>query len=74
MKNQKLISLFSLVLFFGLILAGCSKNDKKTSSKDDEKVDVTAIEGEYVEINLPTMQCNTCKSNYRKSRKQSRRC
>ena len=65
MKNQKLISLLSLVLFFGLLLAGCSKNDNKTSSKDDlkvdGKVDVTAIEGEYVEIKLPTIHCNSCK-------------
>ena len=71
MKNQKIISLLSLVLFFGLLLAGCSKNDKETSSMDDEKVDgkedVTAIEGEYIEINLPTMQCNMCKATIEKA-------
>ena len=67
MKNQKLISLLSLVLLFGLLIVGCNKNDKETSSKENESVDETAIEGEYVEINLPNMQCNMCKETIEKS-------
>ena len=48
MKNQKLISLLSLVLFFGLLIVSCNKNDKETTSKENESVDETAVEGEYV--------------------------
>ena len=61
MKNQNLVSLLSIVLFFGLLIAGCGKNDNETSTKDKEEVEVNSIEGEYVEIKLPTMQCNVCK-------------
>ena len=67
MKNQKLISLLSLVLFLGLLIVSCNKNDKETTSKENESVDETAVEGEYVEINLPTMQCNMCKETIEKS-------
>jgi copper chaperone CopZ len=67
MKNQKLISYLTLVLFLGLLLVSCNKNNKETISKDDEKVDVTAIEGKYVEINLPTMQCSMCKATIEKA-------
>ena len=67
MKNQKLISLLSLVLFFGILIAGCGKNDKETSSKENEPVDETAVEGEYVEIQLPTIQCNMCKETIEKA-------
>lgn len=61
MKNQNLVSLLSIVLFFGLLIVGCGKNDNETSRKDKEDVEVNSIEGEFVKIKLPTMQCNVCK-------------
>jgi copper ion binding protein len=54
-------------LFLGLLIVSCNKNDKETTSKENESVDETAIEGEYVEINLPTMQCNSCKKTIEKA-------
>lgn len=54
-------------MFLGLLIVGCNKNDKETSSKENESEDETAVEGEYVEINLPTMQCNACKTTIEKA-------
>lgn len=77
MKNVKsfVIAVFATVIV-SVIIAGCSKNDtSKTETKEAPKTEVKQdnvnlndtsmnMEGkEHVMIDLPSMQCNTCKRN-----------
>ncbi|MCB0721432.1 MAG: heavy-metal-associated domain-containing protein [Ignavibacteriae bacterium] len=68
MKNLKLL-IPVLVFAVGVFLAGCSKTQENTdaTNKDGNTETTTQtsndnmMEGETVMINLPSMQCNTCK-------------
>jgi len=55
-----------IVLFFCLLIAGCG-NDKETSSKEKETVDLSSIEGNLIEVQIPSVQCNMCKETIEKA-------
>lgn len=71
MKNLKISSAILSLCF--VFIAGCGKSDDKTAENESDKKEVTeqtkktseentsVVEGEVVEIKLPTMQCNMCK-------------
>lgn len=70
MKN-----IFVLVLFAALVLAGCGKGDNKisedkSSGQKDEQTNSGSDQGEVIVVQLPTMQCGTCKKNIEKAVKK----
>ena len=64
MKN-----IFVLVLFAALILSGCGKSDNKVSGQkqDEQNTNSGSNQGEVIVVQLPTMQCGTCKKNIEKA-------
>lgn len=72
MKN-----LIAAAFVFAILITGCSKENKtettdnttsKISTTENKSTDPTT---EVIEINLPTMQCGTCKKNIEKALKQT---
>ncbi|MBC8490110.1 MAG: cation transporter [Bacteroidetes bacterium] len=61
MKKKNLIGFLTIALFLGILISGCGKSDKETSSKEKETVDFSSSEGNLVEVKVPTVQCNLCK-------------
>ncbi|MEZ4821252.1 MAG: cation transporter [Ignavibacteria bacterium] len=80
MKTLKINSAILLLSF--ILITGCGKSDDKTAGNDAGKKEVTeqtqksteentaVIEGEVVEIKLPTMQCSMCKKTIEKEVKK----
>lgn len=68
MKNLKFM-LLTAVIAAGLGFAGCS-DSSKTDTTDKTSTEQTSG-GEVVTISLPTIQCNTCKSNIKKAFKDA---
>jgi copper chaperone CopZ len=71
---MKLLKTYSAILLLSFIfITGCGKSDDKTAGNNAGEKDVTeqtqkttdentpVVEGEVVEIKLPTVQCNMCK-------------
>jgi mercuric ion binding protein len=56
---NKLKSLVLILIAAGF-LAGCGK---KTETTSENKPTETKTAGEIIKVNLPTMQCSTCKKN-----------
>ena len=59
---MKLVESFVAVLISVLILQGCGKNESKVESEKTPKTENNTTNVEAT-INLPTMQCGTCKKN-----------
>ncbi len=70
---MKLFKKYSAILLLSfLFITGCGKSDDKTAGNNAGEKDVTeqtqkttdgntpVVEGEVVEIKLPTVQCNMC--------------
>ncbi|MEZ4688678.1 MAG: cation transporter [Ignavibacteria bacterium] len=80
MKTLKINSTILLLSF--ILITGCGKGDDKTAGNDAGKKEITeqtqksteentaVIEGEVVEIKLPTMQCSMCKKTIEKEVKK----
>ncbi|MEP7146594.1 MAG: heavy-metal-associated domain-containing protein [bacterium] len=70
--------LFSLMLLAALMTAGCSKNDTKTSDNKSTgqnpntnvNTQNTSTQDKIIEVQLPTIQCGTCKKNIENAVKQ----
>lgn len=66
MKN-----LFAISLLVTFIIAGCGKNENKTSDKtsagnqdlNSNTQSTSSADAEVIEIKLSTIQCGTCKKN-----------
>jgi len=76
MLNMNKIAL-SMLIAFPLLIISCGKKDESISDKQkDEKKetvqnsDQTKQGSEEVTVNLPTIQCNTCKKNITKALKK----
>ena len=61
MKKKNLIGFLTIALFLGILISGCGKSDKETSSKEKETINLSSTEGNLVEVKVPTIQCNLCK-------------
>lgn len=80
MRSLKINSAILLLSF--IFITGCGKSDDKTAgdntgdkevteqSQKNTEDNATVIEGEMVEIKLPTMQCSMCKKTIEKEVKK----
>jgi len=76
MLNKKRISL-SIILAISFLIISCGKKEESISdkTKDEKKETVQNSDqikqgSEEVTVNLPTIQCNTCKKNITKALKK----
>ncbi|HMS64903.1 MAG TPA: heavy-metal-associated domain-containing protein [Ignavibacteria bacterium] len=75
--KTKLFKIFSFVILLSII-SGCGKNENKSSDQNQESKQKSessqnsgSVTGEVTKINLPTVQCGTCKKTITKALKST---